>query len=136
MYKYYSISRPVSVSTIPAGYPIDTIENFEERTFIPELNREAWAVISFKHMLSEADEQAYELIPAHLTVIGKAYRATYEMWGSKDYTLDDEMTALFALRAIVKHGETVVYNKKVALWLHKHGVQVQQDKENKCWTCK
>lgn len=136
MYKYYSISRPVSLGTIPEGYPIDTIENFEERTFIPDIGREAWAVISFNHMLSEADEQAYELVPAHLTVIGKAYRATCEMWDSKAYTLDDEMTALSALRAIVKHEKATVYNKKIALWLHKHGAIVQQDKENECWICK
>lgn len=136
MYKYYSVCRPVSIGTIPESYTIKAMENYDNRTFIPELNREAWSVIDFNELLSDDDEKAYELIPSHLTVIAKAYRATSDMWDSGRYSLDEEMTTLDALRAIVKYGKTVVHTKKIALWLHRHGVQVQADKENECWICK
>lgn len=136
MYKYYSTARPISIGTIPTGYSINAMENFEERTMIPELNRKAWAVIDFGELLTEADEKAYELTPAHLTVIAKAYRAIPEMWDSEDCSFDEEMNTLSALRSIVRYGTATIYNKKIARWLHKHGVIVQQDKENKCWICK
>ena len=56
--------RPVSVGTFPkpTGNRILKIRNFENRTFIPEIKREAWGYIEYSEPLTEQDIVAYELV--------------------------------------------------------------------------
>ena len=63
MKRYYSIMRPVSIGTYPRN-GAEEIVNFDNRTFCPEINREAWGYIEYSRELSEEEAADYELIPA------------------------------------------------------------------------
>ena len=61
-FKYYSVSRPVGIGT----YPVDgmlTFVNYNERTFVDTLGREAWGEIFYNRELSEKELSNYELMP-------------------------------------------------------------------------
>ena len=62
--KYYSILRPVGIGTFPkpAGTFVVTINNFDKRIFVPEINREAWGYIEYEKPLSNEDADNYDLI--------------------------------------------------------------------------
>lgn len=61
---YYSTQRPV----IPGNYPkphgnkVLTIENFDKRTYCPEIEREAWGYLEYEQLLDEKDAAANELV--------------------------------------------------------------------------
>lgn len=61
--RYYSTQRPVGPGTFPDGQP-HTIHNFDSRTFIPEIGREAWGYIDYDAPLTAQAARAYELTPA------------------------------------------------------------------------
>lgn len=62
MRKYYSVMRPVSIGTFPRE-GVEEIVNFDNRTYCPEINREAWGYIEYNRELSEEEVAEYELIP-------------------------------------------------------------------------
>lgn len=62
MKKYYSVMRPVSIGTFPRE-GADEIVNFDNRTYCPEINCEAWGYIEYNRELSEEEVAEYELIP-------------------------------------------------------------------------
>lgn len=62
--KYYSILRPVSPGTFPkpTGNKILEIRNFDDKTYIPEIDREAWGYIDYSAPLTEQEISVYELV--------------------------------------------------------------------------
>ena len=54
MKKYYSIMRPVGPGTAPRGFV--EFENFQQRTFIEEIGREAWGYILYKEAIKNPEE--------------------------------------------------------------------------------
>ena len=62
MRKYFSVMRPVSIGTFPRE-GVEEIVNFDNRTYCPEINREAWGYIEYRE-LSEKEVSEYELILA------------------------------------------------------------------------
>lgn len=63
MNRYYSIMRPVGIGTFPkpAGNRIINIENFDDRQYVPEIDRKAWGYIDYEYPLAESDANSYEL---------------------------------------------------------------------------
>ena len=64
--KYYSTQRPVAPGTFPKpkGNRVTSIENFDDRTYIPELGGKAWGLIEYEKPLTDREAEAYELEPA------------------------------------------------------------------------
>ena len=60
--QYYSIHRPVGPGTFPKDGMIGFI-NYDRRTFIPEIGREAWATLAFDRELTRKEMESYELVP-------------------------------------------------------------------------
>lgn len=63
MYRYYSTERPVSLGTFPKAkdnVPMN-IKNFETKIYVPEINREAYGYLEYKHELTNKQIDAYEL---------------------------------------------------------------------------
>lgn len=62
--RYYSTQRPVS----PGSYPqnkdneITEIFNYDDKTYIEEIGREAWGYIDYLYPLTEQDIGDYELV--------------------------------------------------------------------------
>ena len=56
--------RPVAPGTFPkpTGNKILEIRNFDDRTFVPEIKRDAWGYIEYSQSLTEHDLSAYELV--------------------------------------------------------------------------
>ena len=66
MYRYYSTERPVSLGTYPKimqNRPVN-IENFEIKTYVPEIKREAYGYLEYECELTDKQVSAYELCPA------------------------------------------------------------------------
>lgn len=63
--RYYSTQRPV----MPGSYPknkdnqITEIYNYDDKTYIEEIGREAWGYIDYLYPLAEKDISDYELVP-------------------------------------------------------------------------
>lgn len=61
--RYYSTQRPV----MPGSFPKEgaqEIYNFDSRTFVPEIGREAWGYIEYEAPLTDREARSYELTPA------------------------------------------------------------------------
>ena len=65
-YRYYSTQRPLW----PGAFPRSTknkvvdITNYDRRTFVEELGREAWGCIEYERPLDPEDARDYELVEA------------------------------------------------------------------------
>lgn len=59
--RYYSTQRPVGIGTFPKSQTVERIENFERRTYCPEIGREAWGFIEYAEPLTEKEAADYEL---------------------------------------------------------------------------
>ena len=63
MYTYYLIRRPAMPGTCPGG--IAELENFDYRTFVPEIGRDAWAKVSYKRELAQKELDDYEMVKGY-----------------------------------------------------------------------
>lgn len=61
VYRYYSLLRPVSPGTYPQPSEVKNIVNFDERTFIDDINRYAWGYIEYEKELSWDEARDYDL---------------------------------------------------------------------------
>lgn len=66
--RYYCISRPPMVGGIPNSAMLVDAEAFEERRYIPEIDRMAWGWVEYDHRLSMKEIADYELISAPMEV--------------------------------------------------------------------
>lgn len=66
MFGYYMIHRPPMIGAQPSGF--DSFEEYDPPRFIPELGRDAYAIIYYREELSEREIWKYELVPAEINV--------------------------------------------------------------------
>lgn len=66
MYRYYSIEHPVMPGTFPKPIdnPVLSIENFEVRSYVGKIGREAWGFVEYEKPLTEKQIEAFELVAA------------------------------------------------------------------------
>ncbi|MEG1894668.1 MAG: hypothetical protein RR162_00410 [Oscillospiraceae bacterium] len=62
-YKYYSTQRPVMPGGFPKGQLVVNIENFDDRKYVEEINKNAWGYIEYSEPLSGREAEDYELVP-------------------------------------------------------------------------
>lgn len=61
--RYYSILRPIGPGTFPKTQEVLGFHNYDRRTYVPEIEREAWGYIDYKAPLTAQEASAYDLIP-------------------------------------------------------------------------
>lgn len=63
--RYYSVLRPVSIGTFPKpeNNKVLKINNFANRSYCREIDREAWGFIDYEKPLSPDDAERYDLVP-------------------------------------------------------------------------
>lgn len=63
-YKYYSTERPVAPGTFPKpqGNKVLNIENFDDRTYIEQIDREAWGFIEYDKPVCKIIADDFELV--------------------------------------------------------------------------
>lgn len=61
VYRYYSLLRPVAPGTYPKPSEAKNIVNFDDRTFIDDINRYAWGYVEYEKELSWEEAAAYDL---------------------------------------------------------------------------
>lgn len=66
MFRYYSAERPVAPGSFPKpnDNKVKEIENFTDKKYCPEIERDAWGYIEYEKPLSAEDAEQYELIGA------------------------------------------------------------------------
>ena len=66
MYRYYSILRPIAPGTFPKPIdnPILNIKDFETRSYVGKIGREAWGYLEYEKPLTDEQIEAYELVAA------------------------------------------------------------------------
>lgn len=65
MAKYYSTQRPITPGSFPKpqGNVVDNIVNFNQRTMVDSIGREAWGYVEYRDPLTKGDYLSYELTP-------------------------------------------------------------------------
>lgn len=65
-YKYYSTERPVMPGSFPKpqGNTVLNIENFNDRSYVGKIGREAWGFIEYEKPISSVLLDDYELVAA------------------------------------------------------------------------
>lgn len=65
-YKYYSTERPVMPGSFPKpqGNTVLNIENFNDRSYVGKIGREAWGFIEYEKPISPVLLDDYELVAA------------------------------------------------------------------------
>lgn len=58
--RYYTIMRPVAPGTFPKE-GMKEFENFDCRTYIEEINHEAWGWLEYDRELTETEARSYDL---------------------------------------------------------------------------
>lgn len=66
MTRYYSTMRPVGPGTFPKEGALE-IHNYDSRTYVEEISREAWGYIEYNRELNEKEQEDYELVKAQTT---------------------------------------------------------------------
>lgn len=61
LYSYYSTQRPISIGTYPKWGLIE-FENYDERTYIEDIGKEAWGQLIYDRKLSPEELCDYELV--------------------------------------------------------------------------
>lgn len=61
VYRYYSLLRPVGPGTYPRPSEAKNIVNFDDRTFVDDINRYAWGYIEYEKELSWDEARDYDL---------------------------------------------------------------------------
>lgn len=64
MFKYYMILRPPMPGAMPRNNLTD-MKDFGDRTYAPEIGREAWGWITYSEPLSKKDIEHYDLVPGN-----------------------------------------------------------------------
>ena len=59
--RYYSTQRPIVPGSVP-GEGLTEIHNFDDKTFCPAIEREAWGWAEYDHALTAAEVERYELV--------------------------------------------------------------------------
>lgn len=59
--RYYSTQRPIVPGSVP-GDGLTGIHNFDDKTYCPAIEREAWGFAEYDHALTAADVERYELV--------------------------------------------------------------------------
>lgn len=64
MYRYYLIQRPAMPGAFPKpqGNRVLSIENYDERTFCEEIDREAWGYVEYEKPVSAVLLHNYEMV--------------------------------------------------------------------------
>jgi len=62
MKTYYSTLRPVGPGTFPKDGMVG-FDNYDRRTFIPAIGREAWATLAYDRELTRKEMEDYDLVP-------------------------------------------------------------------------
>ena len=60
--KYYSLRRPVEPGSYPKTRKVLNIANFDQREYVPEIERQAWGYIEYDGELDEKSAYNYELV--------------------------------------------------------------------------
>lgn len=63
-YRYYCIMRPPMIGGIPHSRILQDAMCYEERCYIPEIDRMAWGWLEYDQELSYEEIHDYELIAA------------------------------------------------------------------------
>ena len=63
MNRYYSTLRPIGPGAFPTGVKIENLVNFDRRTYVDEIGREAWGYVDIKTTLSRKTQMSYDLVP-------------------------------------------------------------------------
>ena len=65
-YKYYSTERPVMPGSFPKpqGNTVLNIENFNDRSYVGKIGREAWGFIEYEKPISPVLLDDFELVAA------------------------------------------------------------------------
>ena len=58
---YYSTLRPVSIGTYPKEGMVK-FKNFDKRTYIPDIEREAWGYLEYDRELTRKEMESYDLV--------------------------------------------------------------------------
>lgn len=61
VYRYYSTLRPVAPGTYPHPQEVKTIVNFDDRTYIDDVDRFAWGYVEYEKELEWSEADAYDL---------------------------------------------------------------------------
>ena len=61
-YRYYSIHRPVGPGTFPKAELARNVENYDGKTLIMEIGREAYGHIDYDEALTDNEANSYELV--------------------------------------------------------------------------
>ena len=97
--KYYSILRPVAPGTYPK-YPANKpteIVNFPDRTYVEEIDRNAWGFLEYPELLPAHDLDEYDLIPSNVLAAEwietkEAYRICDPAHPEQTLAYDEDLT--------------------------------------------
>ena len=62
VYRYYSTERPVDLGTYPRDDLAVSITNYDAKTYVEEISKEAWGHIDYKEPISKIYESSYQLV--------------------------------------------------------------------------
>jgi hypothetical protein len=64
MFRYYSTLRPIAPGTFPKSIdnPVANIKNFDSRSYVEGIGREAWGYVEYEKPLTDSQIEAFELV--------------------------------------------------------------------------
>ena len=65
--KYYSTLRPVTPGSYPMKDKVKEIVNFDDKTYVEDIQQEAWGYIEYNEELDAATANSWDLVPEGLT---------------------------------------------------------------------
>lgn len=58
---YFTTLRPVSIGTYPKDGMV-RFKNFDKRTYVPDIEREAWGYLEYDRELTREEMESYDLV--------------------------------------------------------------------------
>ncbi len=115
--RYYSTLRPIGPGTLP-NEDWTHVQNFDQRTFVPAIGREAWGYVDYDTPLTEKEADDYDLVP------GKRSNETFQ--NVERYMADHKFLAAdkVKVRRFLREQEATaaVITRKEIRWRDKTGM--------------
>ncbi len=127
MYKYYSTERPVSIGTYPKpkdNKPVN-IENFDLKTYVPEIKAEAYGYLEYEQPLTSKQVATYELKEPKTYEARPKFNRTSHKWNIVINYYDEEIKLGHEENGFVKYSEFDTKADAIKYIENKEGLQLK-----------
>lgn len=100
--RLYATHRPIDIGTIPKteAFPIKEIVNFDDQTFVPEINHDAYGYVEYEDFIPKKVADEYQLTALEYIIIDTWKEIVHAHELSRKHEKGPDATANYLLKVV------------------------------------